>query len=63
MHDRWRYLRPSDETRAMLAEAIFSVEDEIESRGNGHPYDPTVVSLRGIRNKIYDELGINERRG
>jgi hypothetical protein len=41
-----RRLEISDRHRAVLADAIFSIE--------------TVIGLNYIRNRIYDELGINE---
>jgi hypothetical protein len=50
----------NDALRGVLAEAIFVVEDEIESRGDGQPRHPVVETLNAIRNRIYDEIGVNE---
>lgn len=55
--------RFNDAVRHLLHQAVFTVENEIESRGNGHPHDPRVVSLGTIRNRLYDELGINDLVG
>jgi hypothetical protein len=55
-----RRLEISDRHRAVLADAIFAIEDDLESQGGGRPWDETVIGLNYIRNRIYDELGINE---
>ncbi|MFW5698710.1 MAG: hypothetical protein ACOCYN_02545 [Planctomycetota bacterium] len=43
--------------RALLAEAIFQVENDLEHRSPAHPQ---VVALRTVRNRLYDDLGWNE---
>lgn len=50
----------NDELRSLLADAIFVVENEIESKGNGQPHHKTVEALNAIRNRIYDDIGANE---
>lgn len=50
----------NDDVRHLLCRAVFTVENDLESKGGGHPHDPTVVALNTIRNRLYDELGINE---
>src|SRR5438874_1307676 len=52
--------RLNDDKRRLLAEAIFAVEDELESRGDGRPHDPVIVQLRAARNRVYDDLRYNE---
>jgi hypothetical protein len=49
--------------RACLSDAIFEVENRIESRGGGQPDHPTVVALRKVRNRVLDDLGWNEADG
>ena len=51
------------DNKMALAEAVFEVEDEFESRGDGQPRHPLVVAMRGVRNRLYDDLGWNEKRG
>ena len=46
--------------RIALHDAIFEIENEIESRGDGHPDDPTVLELNRVRNLVLDDLGWNE---
>lgn len=46
--------------REHLASAIFEVENDLESQGDGRPDHPTVVALRAVRNEVYDDLGWNE---
>ena len=46
--------------RERLHDAIFSVENDLESRGGGMPDCPRVVSLRAARNEVLDDLGLNE---
>jgi len=56
-----RGFRPlSDELRNLLADAIFIVEDEIEHRANGQRHHAMVDALNAIRNRIYDDIGVNE---
>ena len=50
----------NDDMRKCFAESIFEAEDYYESKGEGRPYHPTVVALRRVRNRVYDDLGINE---
>jgi hypothetical protein len=50
--------RLNDQRRAILAEAIFQIENDLEHR---QPTHPTVRTLRAIRNR-YDDLGWNESR-
>lgn len=49
--------RLNDQRRAILSEAIFLVENDLEHR---QPQHPTVRALRAIRNDLYDDLGWNE---
>ena len=44
--------------RAILGEAIFAVENDLEHRQRLHPQ---VSILRTARNALYDDLGWNER--
>lgn len=46
--------------REVFADAIFEVENDLESQGGGRPDHPTVVALRAVRNEVYDDLGWNE---
>ena len=46
--------------RELLADAIFAVEDELESRADGQPYHPQVVALNKARNLVLDDLGWND---
>ena len=46
-------------TRGILADSIFAVEDELESRNGGQPDHPAVVQMRAARNRVYDDLGWN----
>ena len=50
----------NDDMRKCFAEAIFEVEDYYESQGDGRPHHPVVVGLRRVRNRVYDDLGLNE---
>jgi hypothetical protein len=52
--------RMNESNREVLAEAIFEVENEFESKGNGRPNHPAVTAMRRARNEIYDDLGWNE---
>ena len=46
------------ENREGLAHAVFEVMDDMEHR---HGYQhPTVITLRNIMNRIFDDLGWNE---
>lgn len=47
----------NDHTRALLSEAIYAVEDDLEYR---KPDDPQVRAMRRVRNWLYDDLGWNE---
>lgn len=51
--------RLNDHRRALLCEAIFHIENDLEHRQPDHP---TVRTLRAIRNRLYDDLGWNESR-
>jgi hypothetical protein len=51
--------RLNDQRRALLSEAIFQIENDLEHR---QPTHPTVRTLRAIRNRLYDDLGWNETR-
>jgi hypothetical protein len=51
--------RLNDHRRALLSEAIFQIENDLEHRQPAHP---TVRTLRAIRNRLYDDLGWNEAR-
>lgn len=51
----------NDGRREMFADAIFAVENEIESRSGGMPDHPTVVALNTARNRVYDDLGWNDQ--
>ena len=46
--------------RELLADAIFAVEDELESRADGQPYHPQVVAMNKARNLVLDDLGWND---
>lgn len=50
----------NDRDRECLADAVFRVEDEVESRCGGQPDEPNVVAMRAARNRIYDDLRWNE---
>jgi hypothetical protein len=52
---RCRPLNP--ERRALLAEAIFTVEDDLEHRQR---LNVQVAIMRAARNALYDDLGWNE---
>jgi hypothetical protein len=52
--------RMNPANREALAAAVFVVEDEFESRGDGHPLHSAVVAMRAVRNELYDDLGWNE---
>lgn len=45
------------ERRFWLSEAIFQVENDLEHR---QPQHPQVQVLRMVRNRLYDDLGLNE---
>jgi hypothetical protein len=45
--------------RALLAEAVFAIENELEHRQRFHPQ---VAILRAARNALYDDLGRNEHQ-
>lgn len=47
----------TDARRAILRDAIFAVEDEMESMAGGRSDHPTVVALRMVRQRLADELG------
>ncbi len=47
----------NDDLRAILTEAIFKVENDLEHR---QPKHPQVVAMRMVRNRLYDDLGWNE---
>ncbi len=49
-------LRPTNPLRECLVDAVFTLENEIESRGGGRRYDPVVLTLNAIRLKIEDDL-------
>jgi hypothetical protein len=49
--------RLNDQRRAILSEAIFQIENDLEHRQPDHP---TVRTLRAIRNRLYDDLRWNE---
>ena len=51
------YPRLNQQTRHILAEAIFEVENDLEHRLPDHQQ---VTKLRGVRNALYDDLGLNE---
>ena len=46
-----------DRGRALLAEAIYAVEDDLEYR---KPDDPNMRAMRTVRNWLYDDLGWND---
>ncbi len=48
------------QNKEFLAEAIFAIENEFESSEDGRPFDPRTVAMRGVRNRLYDDLGFNE---
>ena len=50
----------TDWHREILQDAILRVENDLESRKGGQPDHPTVVQMRGVRNRIMDELGWND---
>ncbi len=55
----------NDQRRAILAECIFTVENEIEHRhaNSVKPKKPkSIDQLNEARNRLYDELGWNEER-
>ncbi len=47
-------------TREKLADAIFRVEDELESRCGGQPDHPVVVQMRKARHRVNVDLGWDE---
>ncbi len=47
----------NDDLRAILSEAIFKVENDLEHR---QPKHPQVAAMRTVRNRLYDDLGWNE---
>lgn len=49
-----------NEHRVVIHDAIFSVENKIESKGGGRSDDPRVVQLRAARNMLLDDMGWNE---
>jgi hypothetical protein len=51
--------RLNDHRRALLSEAIFQIENDLEHRQAKHAQ---VAILRAIRNHLYDDLGWNESR-
>jgi hypothetical protein len=52
----------NDAGRSALANCIFDVENDLESRGGGQPYHPDVVVMRRVRNLLLDDCGENEAR-
>lgn len=46
-----------DRRREYLVDAIFAVENEIESAGPGHPDDPRVLALNAARQRVEADLG------
>jgi hypothetical protein len=50
--------RLNDHRRELLSDAIFQVENVLEHR---QPEHPQVQRLRAARNRLYDDLGWNER--
>ncbi len=53
------FTRLNDHRRALLSEAIFQIENDLEHRQAKHEQ---VAILRTIRNRLYDDLGWNESR-
>lgn len=53
---KWPLSRMTNISREMLADAIFEVEDRLESRAGGMPDDPVVVALREARIRVYVDL-------
>jgi len=45
--------------RECLHDAIFSVENNVESQAGGRPDHPRVVAMRYARNLVADDLGWN----
>jgi hypothetical protein len=45
--------------RALLSEAIFAIENNLEHRRGDHPQ---VVAMRSARNALYDDLGWNRHQ-
>lgn len=43
--------------REALADAIFAVEDEVESKGGGRPDHPVVLALNRVRLQLNADLG------
>lgn len=52
--------RLNNAKREILHDAIFEVENHLESQRGGQPDHPTVTQLRGARNLVLDDLGWNE---
>ena len=51
------FTRLNDKLRALLSEAIFKVENDLEHR---QPTHSQVAAMRQVRNRLYDDLGWNE---
>jgi len=46
--------------REILERCIFQVVDDFESQAGGRPRHPVTVACHDVRNRLYDDLGVND---